>query len=75
MKTRVNKKYYNFTEKQKRNDSHRLACYHFHTVGKSWKVWASKKFRRDNKLILREILETKEDRPFLRYRKYMWWDM
>ncbi len=75
MKLKKNKKHYNFTEKQKRNDSHRLFCYHFHTVGKPWKVWASKKLRKSNRRILNKLAESVEDVSFERYRKYMWWDM
>ncbi|MBT30255.1 MAG: hypothetical protein CMO01_11395 [Thalassobius sp.] len=75
MKTRKNKKSYNFTEKQKRNDSHRILCYHFHTVGKQWKILANKKFRRNNKQILSQIFTSNKELPFVRYRKYMWWDM
>ncbi len=74
MKTKVNKKYYNFTEKQKRNDVHR-PCMHFHTVGKKCKISANKDFRRRNKRILRKIMITGKDRPFIKYCKYMWWDM
>ncbi|KXX71140.1 hypothetical protein AVL50_09925 [Flammeovirga sp. SJP92] len=74
MKTRINKKYYNFTEKQKRNDTHRLVCFHFHTVGKEMKVLANKKFRRENNRILKEILNKGKDKPFVKYCKYMWWD-
>ncbi|GAB5533585.1 MAG: hypothetical protein Roseis3KO_53620 [Roseivirga sp.] len=75
MKKTGNRKPYNFTEQQQRNDTHRLICWHFHTVGKSWKVWANRKFRRTNKHLLNQNLKTDKDIPFVRYRKYMWWDM
>ncbi len=75
MKTKINKKYYNFTEKQKRKDTVYTKAIHFHTVGKEWKIAANQKFRRKNKEILSKIILTKKDIPFIRYRKYMWWDM
>ncbi len=71
---RKNKKYYNFTEKQKRKDR-KFNGYHFHTVGKFWKRRASKYFRKTDKSTLKRMLAEDIELPLLRYRKYMWWDM
>lgn len=69
---RKNKKVYNFTEKQRRRDRS-LGAIHFHTVSHYSKIQASKKLRRKNSRILRQVF-LGNDLPFVRYRKYMWWD-
>jgi TATA-binding protein-associated factor Taf7 len=68
-----NKKFYNFTDKQKRRDRS-LDQIHFHTIGKPFKIIANRSFRRRNNRILQKNISEIEDIPFIRYRKYLWWD-
>lgn len=68
-----NKKIYNFTEKQRRRDKSIKVIY-WYTVGKYSKVNANREFRIRNKRILQRNLSENKEIPFLRHRKYMWWD-
>ncbi|WP_420552314.1 hypothetical protein [Tenacibaculum aiptasiae] len=72
MKTKKNKKFYNFTEEQKRRDSHRLYRGSY-PIGKELKVWANRKFRRDNRVILKRTLKLEKDMPYIRHRKFLDW--
>lgn len=71
MKTKNNKKSYNFTANQKRKDCHRVGRY---SIGKPIKIWANRKFRRDNKIVLRETICEQKEYPFIAHKKYLsWW--
>jgi len=73
MKTKKNKKIYNFTEKQKRKDSHRLFPKKS-PIGKELKVWANRKFRKENNIVLTQNLTLEKEVPFKRHRKFLsWW--
>ena len=74
MKTRKNKKFYNFTEKQKKRDRS-LKAFHYYTVGKIWKRWAARKIRASNKKNIYLYIYGDGDYSFEQYRRYMWWDM
>lgn len=72
MKVKRNKKHYSFTANQKRNDSHRFIQSHY-TIGKELKTWANRKFRRDNKIVLRKTIGLQKELPYIRHRKFLDW--
>lgn len=74
MKTRKNKKHYNFTEKQKRNDSHRIFCRDHCGSVKEYQTFKNRTFRRANQRILFQVFNYEEEIPFIRYRKVIRWE-
>ncbi|MCP4442598.1 MAG: hypothetical protein GY810_27130 [Aureispira sp.] len=70
-----NKKFYNFTDRQKKRDRSLKIC-EFYSIGAYSKKRASKKLRRANSRALYKIMiEGEEGVAMPIYRKYMWWDM
>lgn len=71
MKTKINKKPYNFTANQKRKDAHKL---YTDPIGKSLKQFANQQFRCQNKVILNRCIRLNKELPFIRHRKFLsWW--
>lgn len=71
MKTKINKKPYNFTANQKRRDCHKSRHY---PIGKYLKTLMNRRLRRRNDVILRRNVELEKELPFIRHRKFLsWW--
>ena len=70
MKTKINKKSYNFTANQKRKDCHRSGRY---PIGRYLKTWANRRFRKDNKIVLRKTVCLEKEFPFVRHKKFLRW--
>ncbi|WP_196894159.1 hypothetical protein [Aureivirga marina] len=70
---KVNKKHYNFTEKQKGRDYRKISRANF-PIGKELKIMMNKRFRRQNNVILRNNIVFNEEKPFVKHVKFLsWW--
>ncbi len=73
MKTRENKKFYNFKEVHKRKKRTRAAKIHWKSNTWEYRRYVRQQYRTKCKVILRKQLEGQEI-EFPRFRKTLWWE-